>query len=173
MFLRHGIDGVPRTLHDEKTLFTIHNLAYQGGLRLKNFISHNFHNLVTPGRPWNFMEINCLKGGLVAADHITTVSPTYASEIVQEKFGNRLEGVLLERSEYLTGILNGVDYDRWNPKHDPYLHQTYDIEDLAGKQVCKREIQNRCGFSTDERIPLITMISRLTHQKDWIYYQRV
>ena len=166
MFLEHGIDGVPRALHDEKTLFTIHNLAYQGWAQAEKFYLTQLPQSCYTWKTLEFYgEINCLKGGLVAADHITTVSPTYASEIVQEEFGNRLEGVLLERSERLSGILNGVDYDRWNPKHDPYLKQTYDHEDLTGKQSCKREIQALCGFSSDVRTPLITMISRLTHQK--------
>ena len=119
MFLEHGMMEV-RALHDEKTLFTIHNLAYQGWAQAEKFYLTQLPQSCYTWKTLEFYgEINCLKGGLVAADHITTVSPTYASEIVQEEFGNRLEGVLLERSERLSGILNGVDYDRWNPSMIP------------------------------------------------------
>ena len=166
MFLKHGIDGVPRALADEKTLFTIHNLAYQGWAQAEKFYLTQLPQSCYTWKTLEFYgEMNCLKGGLVAADHITTVSPTYASEIIEEEFGNRLEGVLRERSGNLTGILNGVDYERWNPIKDPYIHAPYDAEHLSGKETCKQEVQKTCGFLTDANVPLITMISRLTHQK--------
>ena len=165
MFLYYGIDGRFRD-GKEKTLMTIHNLAHQGWAPAEKFhltqlpdICYTMHTLEFYG------EINTLKGGLVAATAVNAVSPTYAEEIKTPEFGFRLNGVLYERRKVLHGILNGVDYTRWNPATDPYIAANYSIEDLTGKARCKQALQQSVGFSTDEKIPLLGIITRLVPQK--------
>jgi len=165
MFLQHGIHGSFRG-GTERTLFTIHNLAHQGWAPAEKFYMtqlppecYTMHSLEFYG------EINTLKGGLVAATAINTVSPTYAQEIQTPEFGCKLDGVLRERNSVLSGILNGIDYVRWNPETDIHLLETYSIDDLSGKKACKRQLQEVAGFSVDPSIPLLGVITRLVPQK--------
>ncbi|HVF09163.1 MAG TPA: glycogen synthase GlgA [Abditibacteriaceae bacterium] len=151
-----------------KTIFSIHNLVYQGlsdasylprlGLDATLF---NHHQLEFYGR------LNLLKAGLVFADVLTTVSPNYAREIQTPEFGAGLEGVLQERAGVLHGILNGIDYGVWHPCHDGYLPQRFGPDDLSGKSVCKRSLLRRMGLSEKdwETRPVIGMVSRLSAQK--------
>jgi starch synthase len=146
------------------TVFTIHNLAYQGLFRADQFPriglpSDQFPNLEFYGR------ISYLKGGIHAADALTTVSPTYADEILTSEYGCGLDGLLRERSARLSGILNGADYAVWDPRTDPHLPATFSSRSLAGKLVCKREIQCEIGLSSDDSAPLMAFMSRLVHQK--------
>lgn len=165
MLLYHGIDGNLRN-GSEKTLFTIHNLSHQGWAP-----AEKFHMTQLPDRCYTmhtlefYGEINTLKGGLVAASAINAVSPTYAEEIKTPKFGCRLDGVLLHRKSVLHGILNGVDYERWNPLADPYIAANYSIDDIAGKTECKRALQKKAGFKADAETPLLGIITRLVPQK--------
>lgn len=165
LFLRYGMDGLPR-FGKEKTLFTIHNLAHQGWAHAEKFYLTQLPQALYHWKALEFFgEINCLKGGLIAADAISTVSPTYADEILTPPFGNQLDGVLSERAESLYGILNGVDYSRWNPATDPYLASSYSPDDLSGKAACKKAIQQQYGLPVEANKPLFGMISRLAHQK--------
>ena len=106
-----------------------------------------------------------LKAGLFYADHITTVSPTYAKEIQSETLGFGLQGLLFERRAQLTGILNGIDDTFWDPARDPYIHQTFDQHNLVGKAANKRALQLQLGLQVAPEIPLLAVVSRITHQK--------
>jgi starch synthase len=165
MLLRYGIDGNVRN-GTEKTLMTIHNLAHQGWAPEEKFYMtqlpdscYTLHTLEFYG------EINTLKGGLVGATAINAVSPNYAKEIKTPEFGCRLNDVLYHRQSVLHGILNGVDYTRWDPTSDPYIAANYSCTDLSGKVECKRALQESAGFKVDPEIPLLGMITRLDQQK--------
>ncbi|MCX5871938.1 MAG: glycogen synthase GlgA [Deltaproteobacteria bacterium] len=151
---------------DSSTVMTIHNLGYQG----------IFWHLDMPlvGVGWEFFtpkhmefhgKLNFLKSGTVFADEVSTVSPGYRSEILTPEFGFGLEGILQEKGDHLTGILNGVDYSIWNPQTDPYVASTYSPENIQGKPICKAELQELANLPLDPGPPLIAMVSRLSSQK--------
>lgn len=151
------------------SLLTIHNLAYQGifwhwdmlltGLDWKYF---NWHQMEFYGK------LNLLKTGLVFADWLTTVSPTYAKEIQEDPLGCGLDGILRQRSEQLTGIVNGVDYAVWDPTADANLAERYGTTNWqAGKAACKAALQRELGLPESPRTPLIALIGRLADQKGW------
>lgn len=165
MLLKHGIDGTFRNGR-EKTLVTIHNLAHQGWAPAQRFYMtqlpdhcYTMHTLEFYG------EINMLKGGLVSATAINAVSPTYAEEIQTVRFGSKLNGVLSHRKKVLHGILNGIDYARWDPSHDHYIAANYSADDLSGKVVCKEALQKACGFKVNSKVPMLGVITRLVPQK--------
>jgi starch synthase len=110
-------------------------------------------------------QTNLLKGGIYHATKISTVSEGYAREIQTPEFGWGLEGVVRERSGDLSGILNGVDYDEWDPENDSFLPARYSAEDLSGKAVCKKELQRRFGLPERSDVPLFGIITRLVEQK--------
>lgn len=149
-----------------RSLFTIHNLAYQGQF---------WHwDMLLTGLDWKYFnwqqmeffgQLNLLKTGLVFADQLSTVSPRYAQEIQTAEQGCGLEGVLRQRSSVLSGILNGVDYGQWNPASDPNLAARYSADDRAGKAECKRALQAELKLPTEPRVPLIGFIGRLVEQK--------
>lgn len=147
------------------TLFTIHNLAYQG-----LFPGIEFQKLDLPPHFFSmgllefFGGTNFLKSGLVFADYLNTVSPTYCREILTPELGQGLQGVLLERRERLSGVLNGVDYEQWDPRGDPHLPANYDAGDLSGKAVCKKALRREMGLPV-YRGAVIGMITRLIPQK--------
>ncbi|HZX48389.1 MAG TPA: glycogen synthase GlgA [Nitrospirota bacterium] len=148
-------------------IFTIHNIGYQGlfkreqlpitGLDWKLF---NIKNLEY------FGKINLLKGGIIFSDIVTTVSPSYSREIQTEVYGYGLEGVLKERSKDLYGIINGVDYDEWDPSKDDHIKVKYSIKSIAHKKECKKELQKKCGLPVTDK-PLIGMVSRLDDHKGY------
>jgi len=148
------------------SIFTIHNLAYQG-----QFDWDTFESLRLPPHWWSMeaMEFHdhfsFIKGGLVFADWLTTVSPTYAQEIRTRAFGCGLEGLLNHRKENLTGILNGVDYTIWNPGGDPQIPVPYNRRSLFHKAENKRALQERFGLPVNDSAPLFAIISRLVSQK--------
>ncbi len=148
------------------TVLTIHNLAYQGIFPEEAFALTNL-----PGEFYTaealeyFGLLNCLKGGIVFADRITTVSPRYAREITTEELGCGLDGVLRQHADKLTGILNGVDYNEWNTTKNPHLFRAYTATRMAGKNVNKRELQRMVALPVNEKIPLFGTISRLAEQK--------
>ncbi|HSH28318.1 MAG TPA: glycogen synthase GlgA, partial [Thiohalobacter sp.] len=148
------------------TVFTLHNLAYQG-----LFPWETFRDLGLPGHWWSLHalefhgQLAFIKGGLVFADWITTVSPTYAREIQTPAFGGGLEGLLRVRADRLRGILNGVDYRIWNPAQDPHLPQPYHSRSLAGKAVNKAQLQREFGLPRQPQAPLLAHIGRLVEQK--------
>lgn len=147
------------------TLFTIHNLAYQG-----LFSRAVFDQLNLPPHLWSadsmefYGQLSFLKGGLVHADRLTTVSPTYAEEIRERAFGYGLEGLLRHRSEVLDGILNGADYRAWDPATDRHLPHHYTIDDLSGKLANKRALQRAFGLPEEPHL-LIGMVGRIVEQK--------
>jgi starch synthase len=108
--------------------------------------------------------VNLLKGGILFADYLTTVSPTYAREILTSEFGFGLDGVLRGCQDRLMGILNGIDIEQWNPETDPYLPAHYSVTNQSGKRICKRSLQRE--FQLPERdVPLVSVIARLVPQK--------
>ncbi|MCX8072700.1 MAG: glycogen synthase GlgA [Candidatus Binatia bacterium] len=149
-----------------RTVLTIHNLAYQG-----SFWAHDWYILNLDPRFFSFDaleawgNINYLKGGISFADWITTVSPTYAREIQTPEYGCGLDGTLRYRAERLTGILNGVDYDEWDPATDPNLPANFSLKDLRGKAGCKAHLQQRLGLPVNPHQPLIGVVSRLVAEK--------
>jgi starch synthase len=145
------------------TLFTIHNLAYQG-----QFDSGRFAGLGVPGDAFSDLEfwghICFLKAGIIAADAITTVSPNYAREILSPEYGCGLDGLLRHRSATVTGILNGADYGLWDPSTDPWLARNYSPGAMAGKSTCKHALRDEFGLE-QSGAPLLVFMSRLVHQK--------
>jgi starch synthase len=153
-------------LSSAKTVFTVHNLGYQGLFeRLDWHLLNLDGSFFTPRYLEFYSKINFLKGGLVFADAITTVSPTYAEEVKTAEQGFGLEGVFQERAGSLVGILNGADYDLWNPETDPFIRKRYSPQDLSGKRLCKADLQRTFGLPEYPHVPLIGMVSRLTAQK--------
>jgi starch synthase len=148
------------------TVFTIHNMAYQG---LFPLTSASVLNL--PGQLWHpaglefHGMLSFIKGGLVYADYITTVSPTYALEIQTAEFGYGLEGLLEHRKEFLGGIINGIDLDQWDPEKDPNIFQCYSAKTLGKKLLNKTALQVKLGLPIEEHIPLFGLIGRLVEQK--------
>jgi starch synthase len=148
------------------TLLTIHNLAFQGnfprawldrlGIGQESFSMEQleFHG-----------QMSFLKGGLVNAGALTTVSPTYAREIQTEEYGCGMDGLLRQRRGALTGILNGIDTAQWNPAADAHLASTYDASSLEKKALNKKALQQRLNLEPDSGSPLIGFVGRLTHQK--------
>ena len=151
---------------DIASLLTIHNLGYQGVFPAAVFpLTGLPGDLFTPGGVEFWGKVNFLKAGLVFADLVSTVSLTYSQEIQTPEFGHGLDAVLRQRAGDLSGVLNGVDYQDWNPRTDPYLAGTYSPEDLASKAACKRDIQEMMGLPTRADVPLLGIVSRLAYQK--------
>jgi starch synthase len=148
------------------SVFTIHNIAYQGLFWHYDLPLTNLGwELFTPQALEFYGKLNFLKGGIVFADAVTTVSRKYMEEIQSAEFGAGLEGVLRDRHHDLHGILNGVDYDDWSPAKDPFIRAKYDPQRLSGKKACKADLQKEFGLPVDDQTPVIGIISRLTEQK--------
>lgn len=155
-------------LRDIPTLFTIHNLAYQGTFPPDNFARLGFsESLFYPASPFEFYgKLNFLKAALFYSDKISTVSETYAREIQStSEFGCGLEGVLRERTDDLTGILNGVDYTIWSPSKDNLIDHKFYRDNLGGKRYNKVELLNYASLPVRDNTPLVGMVSRLVDQK--------
>jgi starch synthase len=152
-------------LEGVRTVLTLHNVGYQGIFPGEQFEKTSLPPLLfTPAGLEYYGSVNLLKGGIVFADYVTTVSPTYAQEILTPEFGFGLEGVLRNRADRLLGILNGIDIDRWNPETDLYLPANYSAIDRSGKLLCKQVLQQE--FQLPETSgPLLGVIARLTSQK--------
>ena len=150
-----------------RTLLTIHNLGYQGLFEAPAFDDLGLPaGLFQPGGLEFWGRVNFLKGGIVYADAISTVSPTYAREIQTPEFGFGLDGVLGDRSAKVSGILNGVDYSRWNPETDAFIPARYAVSDLSGKRECKRRLLGEMGLpETAIDKPLLGIVSRFATQK--------
>ena len=154
------------TIAETGTLFTVHNLAYQGLFPPERLpVTGLGADLFTPRGIEFYGKISLLKGGLVFADLLSTVSEQYAREIQTPEFGCGLEGVLRERAHALVGILNGVDYSTWDPATDRLIPAPYTPQNLAGKAVCKDDLQRTLGLAPEPGTPLIGMITRLADQK--------
>lgn len=147
-------------------VLTIHNIAYQGIFEKNVMPEINLDwSLFTIDKLEFFRKLNILKGGIVFSDYITTVSPTYASEILTEDFGMGLEGILKTRKNNLVGIINGIDYEMWNPEEDKLIKYTYSKKVLGGKLLNKSFLTRKSNLDTDIHKPLLGMISRLAEQK--------
>lgn len=148
------------------TVFTIHNMAYQGLFPKKTYFDLNL-----PGQLWNPNDLefhdmlSFIKGGIACADHITTVSPNYALEIQTIEYGCGLEGLLEHRHNELNGIINGIDTEQWNPETDARIAQNYAINNLAEKAANKAALQKHYALPEDPSIPMIALIGRLVDQK--------
>jgi starch synthase len=161
---------LPTYLKDDAgppSVFTIHNLAYQGrygadqfgltGLDSSRFFGHSafeYHG-----------DFSLMKSGIVMADLVTTVSPGYAAEVVQPEEGQGMDGVLRQRGDRFVGILNGIDTEVWDPAKDDLLPATYSVDELAGRAECKRVLQESAGLDVDGAAPLFGIVSRVTTQK--------
>lgn len=147
-------------------VITIHNLAFQG-----NFAPETAGHLHLPPASYGingvelYGNMSFLKAGLYYAYHITTVSPTYAKEIQGAELGFGLQGLLSSRRNDLTGILNGIDIEEWNPETDVHLASNFSLARMTGKAANKAALQTRMGLAVNADIPLLAVVSRLTHQK--------
>jgi len=150
-----------------KTLFTIHNLGYQGLFPKSALAEAGIEpSVFRPDGLEFFGRVSYIKGGIAFADALTTVSPTYAREIQTPEYGFGLDGALRARAGDLHGILNGADYQEWDPRHDPLIPALYSADDLSGKQACKRALIEEFGLpETANQRPLIGIVSRFTRQK--------
>ncbi|UII55318.1 glycogen synthase GlgA [Cytobacillus spongiae] len=150
-----------------RTVFTIHNLQFQGIMpkeTLQDILGLDERYFHIDQLEF-YGNINFMKGAIVAADKITTVSPTYRNEIQTEYYGEKLNHLLIKRDEDLDGILNGIDDDMYHPLKDSSLVQSYSADDLQGKAINKAEIQRKFALPVNSDIPLLVMITRLTRQK--------
>ena len=152
---------------DMKTVYTIHNLQYQGVFPIKA-VQDTLglgDSLFTADKLECYGCANYMKAGLVYADELTTVSPSYADEIQTAFYGERLDGLLRARKGQLSGILNGIDVDDYDPAKDPMIYANYDPYHLGGKEYCKQELQKELGLNVDPNAPIVGIISRLSNQK--------
>jgi len=151
---------------DTASVFSIHNIGYQGifpaeyydflGLGAEHFTESKFES---------FGKIHFMKGALFYADAVSTVSPSYAEEITNPIGSNGLAPYIARRREDLYGILNGVDYEHWDPDFDPYIPKQYSVHNLSGKALCKKTLQLIFKLDVSQDIPVIAILSRLVHQK--------
>lgn len=149
-----------------RSVFTLHNAAFQGNFPLAVSERLGLGGALSGPQGIEFYgKLSFLKAGLVHADRITTVSPTYAREILTPEFGCGMDGVLQARSNALCGILNGIDTRLWNPAADPHIEQPFSAHAPGGKQACKRSLQRQLGLEVDAQRPLAIMVNRLTRQK--------
>jgi starch synthase len=157
---RHGVTLAP------KTVFTIHNIAFQGVFPMRSFYRTNL-----PGELMSidgiefYGQMNMMKGGILFSDRVTTVSPRYAQEILTPEFGCGLDGVVQARAEDLSGLINGIDPAQWDPATDALLPANFSAADLTGKTVCRAELLRRHGFDPSFTGPVFGMVCRLTEQK--------
>ena len=153
-------------LETAASVFTIHNIQYQGVFS-KNHLGYTGISWehFTPEKFEYYDNINYLKGGISFADKVTTVSPTYAEETKNSKLGVGLNGILQHKGENYLGILNGVDYNEWNPESDELIFKNFSRSELKGKQDCKENLQNTFNFESNADSPLIGVVSRLADQK--------
>ncbi len=153
--------------NDTSTIFTIHNLAFQGRFSVRLFWDSGLpYDAWTVDGVEYYDSFNLLKGGIAHADLVTTVSPSYAGEILTPEFGCGLEGILQKRSDDLVGILNGADYSVWNPENDKYLEKNYSVDNPAGKAECKKNLlESLCLPSKLMQKPVLGFIGRLRSQK--------
>ncbi len=149
-----------------KTVFTIHNLKFQG--QFSEFLFYDIcglggtpaeHQMVSGG------GVNYMAGAVHYADRVTTVSPSYAEEICTPYYGEHMEGLFIERKPVLSGILNGIDYNEYDPAKDKMIPNNYSVSDLSGKRKNKQAFQKAHGLSAKKDIPMLSIISRLTEQK--------
>lgn len=147
-------------------VLTVHNLAYQGRFGGEEWGRTGLpSSLFRPDLLEYYGDVNLLKGGLLSADRVTTVSPRYAREIATPGFGCGLDGVIAGLEPPVVGIMNGIDVETWDPASDPFLPAGYDLSDLSGKAAAKRALQEEMGLRIDAATPVFGMVGRLVDQK--------
>lgn len=148
------------------TVLTIHNLAYQGLFPAESVADLRLPDDSQVNSALEFYgQVSFLKAGISMADALTTVSPTYAKEIITPDYGCGLDWLLRQRAHCLAGIMNGANYRIWDPASDPYLPSTYTVRRIAAKRVCKSALQEEMALETLPDAPLVAFMSRLAHQK--------
>lgn len=165
MLLRTRYSHIP-AFRNIRTVFTIHNLQYQGVFsrdKLKELLSAGDELFTEDGLEF-YGAASCMKAGLRFADKLTTVSPTYAKEIQTPEYGEKLDGVLRQRAGDLKGIVNGIDTEVYDPMHDPHLTVNYRFS-LIKKRRNKKALQEEFGLPVDENVPMIGVVSRIVRQK--------
>jgi starch synthase len=150
-----------------RTLLTIHNIGYQGvfGADTLEALGFGPHKELLHQGDLAEGKLSFLKTGVIYADALTTVSETYAREIQTKDFGMGLQDLLRARADHLVGIVNGVDYDEWDPARDARIPRKYSRTELAGKRVCRRQLLERMRLAPTEEAPVLGIVSRLTAQK--------
>jgi len=165
LFLKNFVTGDP-AFYGAKTVFTIHNLGYQGLMPRSKLWEAGIEDRFFRS---DLIEFNgaasLLKSGIVFADALTTVSPRYAEEIQTPELGFGMDGLLRARRGVLRGLLNGCDYQEWDPRTDPHIAVNYDSTNLGGKLACKQSLLDEFGMGRRISRPLIGIVSRLAHQK--------
>lgn len=157
-----------------RTLFTIHNIASQGLFQKEEFPKMGLDWALFHIHYFEFYgQINVMKAGIVYSDAVSTVSPTFAGEILTKEYGCGLEGVFKTRQDVLYGILNGIDYNVWNPMTDKHLWKNYSPDTIDDKYINKELLQKELGLKVDYKIPMIGMVSRLADQKGMDLVARV
>jgi len=154
-----------RQFSSTATLFTVHNLGYQGNFEAANVpLTGLGWDYFVPERLEFYGTLSLMKAGLLYADLLNTVSVTYSREILEPEQGSSMDGLLLKRKEDLFGIVNGIDTQEWDPQQDASLPSTYSAEDLKGKAVCRDLLIRHAGFK-DRKAPVVSIVSRLSFQK--------
>jgi starch synthase len=160
------VDHRDPALSTMKTVFTVHNLAYQGFFPRDQYYQTGLPwEIFNPGGIEFYGDLNLLKAGLVYSDWITTVSERYAAEMMTPANGRGLESVVYANRERLTGILNGADYTVWNPETDTIIKANYSPHDLAGKLLCKEDLQREMKLPVNSEVPLMATVCRFDEQK--------
>lgn len=152
---------------DIKTIFSIHNLLFQGNFApniLEDILGYTMEQY-SNGNVELYGATSFMKAGIKYADKISTVSESYAKEIQTREYGEKLDGLLYKRREDLLGIVNGIDYDLYNPNNDKSIYTNYNIDSIENKKENKIKLQERLGLQQDYSIPMIGIVSRLTYQK--------
>ncbi|MDR3049929.1 MAG: glycogen synthase [Elusimicrobiota bacterium] len=146
-------------------VYTIHNIAYQGSFGADTVEAAGFARMdFTPEKIEYYGGVNFMKSAITLADRVSTVSPSYALEI-KDFNGRGMEWSLTRRGDKIYGILNGIDYNYWNPKTDKNIAANYSIKNMKGKSICKKDLQNLCGFDIDDSVYLFGCVTRLDWQK--------
>jgi starch synthase len=165
VYLHSGLRGSD-SFGAARSVFTIHNLNYQGIGPADRFPALGLHSRYwAPDAVEHFGEVNLMKGGIILADQVTTVSPTYAREIQTSAIGAGLDGILRSLSFKLQGILNGIDVEEWDPSADPNIRSHFSEQHLAGKSLCKRALLRELKLPHKAKTPLLAFVSRLVDQK--------
>ncbi|MEA2568405.1 MAG: starch synthase [Acidobacteriota bacterium] len=165
VYLHSGLRG-SENFHNTRSVYTIHNLNYQGIAGANRFPILGLHDRYwAPDALEHFRDLNLMKGAIMFADQVTTVSPNYAREIQTSEHGAGLDGVLRLLSWKLTGILNGIDMDEWNPATDPFIAAHFDAGNLNRKAGAKRTLADDVGLKYKPNAPMLGVVSRLVDQK--------
>lgn len=154
-------------LEHTRTVFTIHNVEYQGryGRQTLQDLFGLDNSYFNPKMLEFHDDVNLMKGAIYASDWITTVSPTYATELNYPFYAHGMEGVVADCGSKISGILNGIDVDLYDPSKDTKLPKKFSVKSMAGKKVCKEELQKTVGLNVDPRVPIVACVSRLVSHK--------